>query len=239
MWYSFAPTKVRQVSFAINLSIRNSIIAMAADMEEVLTADMQHWRDVLRISFIRTVGSKYFLNKKYLPLLVLSMDRLDTLGWILSLTLTGQSRIWMSLSLPPSLAIRPWCLPPAQNQDLWPRERRRPNLTGTHTSIWSRSFLRPQAGLVHMPGNSSTSYCEMLTTHQLLSETLGPPSKVSSTVPSPNNNSRQPLRDSWGLLSHPVVLNIWHLWLPVPSHRERTQPFSVSRPLQLCHVALL
>ena len=44
----------------------------------------------------------------------------------------------------------------------------------------------------------------MLTTHQKLSETLGPPSKVSSTVPSPNNNLRQSLRDSWGLLSHSV-----------------------------------
>ena len=179
------------------------------------------------------------MNKKYLPLLVLSMDRLNTLGWILSSTSTVQSRIWMSLSLLPSLAIRPWCLLPAQNQALWPRERRRPNLTGTHTSIWSRSFLRPQAGLDHMPRNSLTTCCEMLTTHQLLSETLGPPSKVFFTVPSPNNNSRQPLRDSWGLLSHPVVLNIWYLWLPVPIHRERTQLFSVSRLLQLCHVALL
>ena len=56
MWYSFAPTKVRQVSFAINLSIRNSTIAMAADMEEVLIADMQHWHDAMRISFIRTVA---------------------------------------------------------------------------------------------------------------------------------------------------------------------------------------
>ena len=41
----------------------NSIIAMAVDMEEVLITDMQHWRDVLRISFIRTVGSKYLLNR--------------------------------------------------------------------------------------------------------------------------------------------------------------------------------
>ena len=107
------------------------------------------------------------------------------------------SRIaWMSLLLLPSLAIRPWSLQPAQNQDIWPRERRRANLTGTHTSIWSRSFLSQQADLVHIPGNSLTTYCEMLITHQLLSETLGPPSKVSSTVPSPNNNSRQPLRDS-------------------------------------------
>ena len=101
MWFSFAPTKVPLVSFATNLSIRNCIIAMAADMEEVLTADVQHWRDALRISFNRTVGSKYLLNKKYLPLLVLSMDRLNTLGWTLSSTLTVQSRIWMSPSLRP------------------------------------------------------------------------------------------------------------------------------------------
>ena len=108
-----------------------------------------------------------------------------------------------------------------------------------HTSIWSRSFLRQQADLVHMPGNSLTTYCEMLTTHQLLSETPGPPSTVSSTVPSPNNNLRQPLRDSWGLLSHSVDLDAWCLWVPVPPHRECTQPFSVSRLLQLCHAALL
>ena len=147
-------------------------------------------------------GQSILLNKKYLPLLVLSMDRLNTLGWILSSTSTVQSRIWMSPSLLPSLAIRPWSLLPAQNQDLWPRERRRPNLTGTHTSIWSRSFLRQQVDLVHMPGNSLTTGCEMLTTHQLLSETLGPPSKVFFTVPSPNNNSRQSLRFTLGVYCH-------------------------------------
>ena len=90
MWYSFAPTKVPQVSFATNLSIRKSIIAMAADMEEVLIADVQHWRDALRISFIRTAGTKYILNKKYLTLLVSLTDKLNTLGWIFSSTVTGQ-----------------------------------------------------------------------------------------------------------------------------------------------------
>ena len=145
----------------------------------------------------------------------------------------------MSLLLLPSLAVRPWSQQPAQNQDIWPKEWKRPNSTGIHTLILFRSFLRPQAGLAHMPGNSLTTCCEMLTTHQLLSETLGPPSKVFSTVPSPNNNLRQPLRDSWGLLSHSVVLNVWCLWMLVPHRRERTQLFSVSRPLQLCHVALL
>ena len=204
-----------------------------------MIADMQHWRDALRISFIRTAGSKYILNKKYLPFLVLSMDRLNTLGWILSSTLTVQSRIWVSLSLLTSLAIRPWCLLPAQNQALWPRERRRPSSTGTHTSILSRSFLRQLADLAHMPGNSLITCCEMLTTHQLLSETLGPPSRVSSTVPSPNNNSRQPLRDSWVLLSHSATSYIRFLCLQVPATRDCTQPFSVSSTLQRCHVALL
>ena len=104
----FCPTKVRQVSFATNLSILNSIIVMAVVMEEVLIVDMQHWRDALRISFNRTAEPKYLLNKKYLPLPVLSTDKLNTLGWILSLTLTGQLRIWMSLLLLLSLAVRPW-----------------------------------------------------------------------------------------------------------------------------------
>ena len=168
-----------------------------------MIVDMQHWRVALRMSFNRTVGSKYLLNKKYLLLPVLSTDKLNTLGWILPLTLTVQLRIWMSLLLLLSLAVRPWFLPPAQNQDLWPRERRRANLTSTHTSISFLSFLRPQAGLAHMPRSSLIICCEMLTTHHLLSETLGPPSRAFSTVPSPNNNLWLPLRDSWGLLLSP------------------------------------
>ena len=50
---------------------------MAADMEEVLIVDMQHWRDALRTSFNRTVGSKYLLNKKYVPLPVLSTGQTE------------------------------------------------------------------------------------------------------------------------------------------------------------------
>ena len=88
-------------------------------------------------------------------------------------------------------------------QVLWPRERRRPSLIGIHTSILSRSFLRQLADLVHMPRSSLIICCEMLTTHQMLSETPGPPSRAFSTVPSPNNNLWLPLRDSWGLLLSP------------------------------------
>ena len=125
----------------------NNITATAVAMVEVSIADMQHWPDVLRISYTRTAGSKYILNKKYLPLLVSLTDKLNTLGWTLSLNFMVRSRIWTSLSLLPSLAIRLWWLLPAQNQVLWPRERRRPNSIGTHTSILSRSFLRQLADL--------------------------------------------------------------------------------------------
>ena len=161
------------------------------------------------------------------------------LGWTLSSTSMVQLRIWTSLSLLPSLAIRLWWLLPAQNQVLWPRERRRPNSTGTHTSILSRSFLRRLADLFHMPGNSLTICCEMLTTHQLLSEIPGPPSRAFSTVPSPNNNLWLPLRDPWSLLFHPTASYILFLCLRVPATRFCTQPFSVSSTLQWCHVALL
>ena len=142
-------------------------------------------------------GVKVFIEQE-VPALspVLSMDRLNTLGRILSSTLTVQLRIWKSLLLLLSLAIRPWFLPPAQNQDMWPRERRRPSSTGTHTSISFLSFWRPQVGLAHMPGNSLATSCEMPTTRHLPSGTHGPPFKVYSTAPSPNNNSRASLRDS-------------------------------------------
>ena len=150
-----------------------------------------------------------------------------------------RSRIWTFLSLPPSLAIRPWCVLQARNQTLWPRKRRRPSSTGTQTSSLSRSFLRQLADLAHMSGNSFIICCEMLITHQLLSETLCSPSRVFSTVPSPNHNSRQPLRDSWDLFSHPAASYMLFLCLRVPATRDCTQPFSVSRTLQWCHVALL
>ena len=64
MWYSFAPTKVRQVSFAMNLSIRNSIIVMAADMGRVLTVDMQHWRDCLPDIIHSHSGVKVFIEQE-------------------------------------------------------------------------------------------------------------------------------------------------------------------------------
>ena len=150
-----------------------------------------------------------------------------------------QSHIWTSLSLLPSLAIRLWLLLPVQNQVLWQRERRRPSLMGIHTSILSRSSLRQLADPAHMPRSSSITCCEMLTTHQLLSETPGPPSRAFSTVPSPNNNLWLPLRDSWSLLSHPAASYILFFCLRVPATRFCTQPFSVSSTPQWCYVALL
>ena len=65
--------------------------------------------------------------------------------------------VWMCPVLLPSLAIRPWSKQPAQNQDLWPKERKRTHLTDTHTSTSSLSYSRPPAALDHMPENSSTT----------------------------------------------------------------------------------
>ena len=181
-------TKVRQVSFATNLWIRNSITVMAVVMEEVLIAGMQHWRAALRMSFNHTVGSRYLLNRRYLLSPVLSTDRLNTLGWILSLTLTVQSCIWMSLLLLVSAAsTKPILMAKRAEKSKFDRY--------PHINLVP-FILETQVGLAHTPGNSSATYCETLITHHQLSETLGPPSKVSSTVPSPNNNSRPPSRDS-------------------------------------------
>ena len=90
----------------------------------MLIAGMQQWRDALQTSYNHTVGPRYSLNRKYLLSPVLSTDRLNMLGWILSLTLTVRSRIWMCPLLLPSLAIRPWS------------QRRRTNSTGIHTSTF-------------------------------------------------------------------------------------------------------
>ena len=60
-----------------------------------LIEGMQLLGDALRTLFNPIVASRYSLNRKYLLSPVLSTDKLNTLGWILSLTLTVQSRIWM------------------------------------------------------------------------------------------------------------------------------------------------
>ena len=88
-------------------------------MEEVLIAGMQLWGDALRTSSNRMVEPRYYsLNMRYLLSPVLSMDRLNTLGWILFLTLTVQSRIWVCPLLLLSLAIRPFSPLPAQKPEL-------------------------------------------------------------------------------------------------------------------------
>ena len=98
--------------------------------------------------------------------------------WTLFSTSTVRSYIWMCPLLLPSLATRLWSQQPAPDQDTWPKELRKPKLTDRG----------------HTPENSSATSCEMLRTPRWPSGTPGQPSKVCSTVPSPNNNS-QPLRD--------------------------------------------
>ena len=124
--------KVQRASSATNQWTRNSTTATAVGMEEVLIAGMQQWRDALQTSYNRIVASRYSLNRKYLLSRVLSTDRLNMLVWILSLTSTVQSRIWVYPLLLLSLAVRPWSLLPTQKHDLWPRERSITHSTGIH-----------------------------------------------------------------------------------------------------------
>ena len=94
-----AQTKVRRVSSATNQWMRNSIIATAVGAEEVLTAGLHLWGDALQTSFTHTVAPRCSSNRKYLPSPVFSTDRLNMLGWVLSLTSTARSRMWMCLLL--------------------------------------------------------------------------------------------------------------------------------------------
>ena len=71
-------------------------------------------------------GAKVFIEQE-VPALTRVVNGLSMRAWISSSTLTDQSRIWMSLLLLPSLAIRPWSQQPAQDQDSWPEELRRTN----------------------------------------------------------------------------------------------------------------
>ena len=143
----FFPDKVRRVSSATNQWSRNSITATAVGMEEVLIAGMQLWRDALRTSLNLIVASRCSLNRRYLLSLVLP---------ILSKTLTVQSRVWMCPLLLFSLAVRPWSLQPAQNQDLWPRERRRTNSTGINLVL----FILETTG---RPGPHARKFVRFLT----------------------------------------------------------------------------
>ena len=71
-------------------------------------------------------GAKVFIEQE-VPALTRVVNGQTQHARILSLTLTVRSRIWMCPLLLPSLAIRLWSQQPAQNQDLWPKERKRTN----------------------------------------------------------------------------------------------------------------
>ena len=93
------------------------------------------------------------------------------------------------------LQVRPWCLLPAQNQDLWPKKLRRTNSIDTHTSTSFLASSRPQVDLVHTLENSAATSCETLTTLHWPSGDTWSAIQSVPTVPSQNNNSQPPLRD--------------------------------------------
>ena len=108
-------------------------------------------------------GAKVFIEQE-VPALKRVVNGRVSMAWTSFSTSTVQSHIWMSQMLLLSPAIRPWSLQPAPDQDLWPKEPKRANVTDTHTSTSFPSSSRPQADLVHTPKNSSATSCETLTT---------------------------------------------------------------------------
>ena len=107
--------------FRVSVARRLMLPHPAAPNAEVLIAGMQ---DVIQSHN----GAKVFIEQDVLLSPVLSTDRLNTHGWILSLTLTVRSHIWMCPLLLPSLAICPWSQQPGQNQDLWNKFDRYPHI---------------------------------------------------------------------------------------------------------------
>ena len=77
-----------------------------------------------------TLTQWHSLNKKSLPLLVLSTVSVSMRAWISSSTSTDQSHVWVSLLLLLSLAI---C--PAPDKDTWPKELKKANSTDTHINL--------------------------------------------------------------------------------------------------------
>ena len=81
-------------------------------------------------------GAKVFIEQEVPALTRVVNGQTEHARMDLVFNSTAQSRIWMSLLLLLSLAIRPWSQQPTQDQDSWPKELRRTNIP-THQT---RSF---------------------------------------------------------------------------------------------------
>ena len=93
------------------------------------------------MSYHHTVAPRYSLNRKYPLSHVFSTVKVNMHTYTSFSTSTVQSRIWMSLLLLLSLAIRLWSQHPAPDQDTRPKELRRANSTDVHTSTSFHSFI--------------------------------------------------------------------------------------------------
>ena len=169
----------------------NSITAVDVGTEEVLTAGMPLLGDVSQMSYNHTVVPRYSLNRKYLLLLVLSTDRLSMRAWISSSTqrLSHESGCLYCCS------FLLQSVPGLSSQ----------HKTRTHGQKSREEEIYPHINLVPFiiettgrPGPHAIKFISYLmrdADNPPLAGTPGQPSKVCSTVPSPNNNSQPPLRD--------------------------------------------
>ena len=129
------------------------------------------------------VGHKVFIEQEVPALTRVVNGQTEHARMNLVFNLNG-SVTYLDVSIVAPLSCNPSLVSqqPVQNQDLWPKERKRTNLADIHTSTSFLPSSRPQVGLAHMPGDSSATSCQMPITRHWPSGTPGQPSKVCSTA---------------------------------------------------------
>ena len=108
-------------------------------------------------------GAKVFIEQEVPALTRVVNGQTEHARMDLVFNLNG-SVTYLDVSIVAPFSCNPSLVQPAQNQVLWPKERKRTNLTDIHISTSFLSSSRPQVGLAHMPGNSLATSCEMPTT---------------------------------------------------------------------------
>ena len=163
MRYSFALTKVQRVSSAANQWTRNSITAPAVGygggVDRRHAAVGRCLADVIQSHG----GAKVFIEQEVPALTRVVNGQIEHARMDLFFNLYG-SVTYLDVSIVAPFSCNPSLVSAASTKPGLmekKKERRKTNLTDIHTSTSFLSSSRPQVGLAHMPGNSSTTSCEM------------------------------------------------------------------------------
>ena len=184
-------------------------------------------------------GSKYSLNKKCLPSLVLLTDNMNVLGWTLSLISMVQSHIWTSLLLLP-FSCNPSLVAAASTKPGLMAKRAEKAKFGRYPHFNLVPFILETTG---RPGSHAKKFI-----NYLLRDADNPPIAVRDTWSTIQSVLHSAISKQTTYGCRYVTLGVYSLTqlpvtycfcLRVPATRFCTQPFSVSSMLQRCYVALL